>query len=223
MPTVTISNVITMVRQKADMENTTFVTDAEILTKLNSAWQKLYGLIVGANKNYYLSSSSVAMVNGQAEYSLPADAWKILGMDYVRSSTDVYTMDAWSFGDRNKLRTAWFTSPKHYILKASTFQVIPTPDTSSTSVTIYYVPEPVAITATNQTLAVPPYGQEWLACRAAISCLGKEESDTGLVGLELQEAERFLIENLPCRDNGNPERVHDVHTRNLDGIYGWLR
>jgi hypothetical protein len=223
MPSVVISAVITAIRQKADMENTSFVTDAELVTKLNSAWQKLYGIIVSANKNYYLSSASVPTVNGQADYALPVGLWKVLGVDYVRGAMDICTLDAWTFEDRNKIRQGWSQSPKHYILKESTLQLIPIPDTSGTSIIIYYAPEPVAITATNQVLAVPPYGEEWLACRVALECLGKEESDTSVVGLQLQDAERFMIDQLPNRDQGNPARVNDVHSRNQSDLYGWIR
>ena len=220
MPTITISNTILMARQKSDMENTSFVTDAEIISKLNSAWQKLYNLIIDTSKTYYLTTYPITLTSA-TEYSLPVDFWKLLGVDY-RDSATAKPRNVWpkQFAERNRRTNYWYDAPMAYILKADKIAIIPNTITPTGFIDVHYAAEPVAITTTSQTLHVPPFGEEWLACRVAIEMLAKEESDASIVGAMKEEAERELIASLRMRDIGAPDSAVDVAASGGDDLWG---
>ena len=59
--TVTLAALISQVRQRADMESSTFVSDSEIRTWLNSALAELHDIMVMAFEDYYVKTKSYTL------------------------------------------------------------------------------------------------------------------------------------------------------------------
>ena len=215
MPTYLVSDLITGTRQKADMQNSAFVTDSEILGYLNSGWQKLYGLIVQRFENYYIDQTTIALMTNTSEYPLPSDFFKMLGID-LNVGSGVYTLRPWSFNERNKASQSAIDSPSRYIIVGNKVKFVPTPSNNHTA-TVYYVPMPTALTLLG-SIELPPYGEEYLTSKAGVDCKQKEESDPSVLMAQEQEAERFLLEVLANRDNGLPMRMTDTSAMN-DGAF----
>ena len=58
---VSLTELRTLTRQRADMENSQFVTDTELTRYLNNSWGELYNLIVeNFNEDYYTTSSTIS-------------------------------------------------------------------------------------------------------------------------------------------------------------------
>ena len=58
MATFTEATLRSRARRMADMENSTFVSDAEIRDYINSAYAELYDLVIEKYEDYYVSSTS---------------------------------------------------------------------------------------------------------------------------------------------------------------------
>ena len=72
---VSLSDLRTLVRQRADQENSQFVTDQELRQYINRSYCELYDLLIpNANsEDYFLNDSTVTLVSGTQTYDLPAD------------------------------------------------------------------------------------------------------------------------------------------------------
>jgi hypothetical protein len=80
---VALSDLRTLVRQRADQENSQFVTDEELRQYINRGYAELYDLLVtnATSEDYFLNSSTVTLVSGTQTYDLPADFYKLRGVD----------------------------------------------------------------------------------------------------------------------------------------------
>ena len=72
-------------RQRADMVNSTFITDAELNSYINASYFELYDLLVQKYGNdYYVQEYYFNLVGNQSRYDLPEDFFKLLGVDLSR-------------------------------------------------------------------------------------------------------------------------------------------
>ena len=102
--TTSLSKLIERVRQRADMEGSTFVTDNEITTYINVAMAELHDILVTRFEDYYVSSSSPISLPSGNPATLPEDFYKVLGVDIDVGGT-VYRMKRFSFQERNMLNS----------------------------------------------------------------------------------------------------------------------
>ena len=80
---VSLSTLRLLTKQRADMENSQFITDDEWRRMLNRSYAELYDLIVTSanSEDYFLNSSTITLVSGTQSYSLPTDFYKSRGVD----------------------------------------------------------------------------------------------------------------------------------------------
>lgn len=208
---VTVASIITLVRQKADMQNTQFVTDTEIVKYIDLAYRKLYNHVINRFENYYVSTATTALTSA-AEYDLPADFLKLIGVDFNRNGRS-FTMQPWSFSERNRLLVGWIGSPMRYVLKAGKIILIPTPTNVGDSITIYYVPAPATLTS-GSSIEVFNGFDEYIALDAAIQCKQKEESDVSILFAKQNEILQLINESLIGRDAGFPQKITDINRVN---------
>ena len=102
MDLVTLSNLRTLVRQRADMEGSQFVPDEEIRQYCNLGYAELYDMLVtnATSEDYFLTSSTVSLVSGTQLYSLPSDFYKLRGVD-LNSGSDTFPLKRYNFPQRN--------------------------------------------------------------------------------------------------------------------------
>lgn len=218
---VNVSDLITSVRRRANMENTQFVTDAEIITYLDQANRKFYNLLVTEFENWFVSETTFPTVDGVAEYTLPTDLYKLLGVDLVDAGGRAFTMRPFELNERNRIVHTWIGKPVRYILKGTKIVLVPTPSGGSQNIKLLYVPSPTAITLSSQTIEVFNGFDEYIALDSAIRCLMKEESDTALLERERAYMEQQIIELMRGRDAGFPKRVTDLATLNDRSFFRW--
>lgn len=216
---VLVSDLITGVRQRADMENTNFVTDAEVIKFLDQGYRKFYNLVTTEYENYYVSETNITLVASQEDYDLPSDFYKLLGFDLVTGDKR-FTMFPWTLNERNRLINGWIGRPVRYILKGGKVKFTPTP-TAPGTVVCYYVPSPTALTTSSQSVEVFNGYDEFIMLDAAIKCLQKEESDTAVLERERDRMEKIIIETMRGRDAGFPQRVTDITRVNDRAWFQW--
>lgn len=203
---VSVTNLITYVRQRADIEESKFITDDEILGYLNHSYQKLYDILVKTYEDYYVEDTEVTLVGGTSSYVLPTNFYKCLGVDLHTSGQKV-TLKPFNFGERNKFQT---NSYEYYQYKVQGGQIkfIPMP-TGSGTVTVWFVPVAPTLTMVSSIDSINGY-DEFVIVDAAIKCLQKEESDTTALQLEKQEAVSRIQSSASNRDAGEPKTITDV-------------
>jgi len=139
---VNLSVLRTLTRQRADMENSQFVTDTELLRYLNRAYAELYDLIVTeANADdYFLNSSTFTLVSGTKAYDLPADFYKSRGLDLTVGS-DSMPIRRYNFSQRNVGSRFQTARNFRYHIQGNSIYINPKPSSSDT-MTLWYIPSP---------------------------------------------------------------------------------
>lgn len=203
--TVTLLTLRTMARRRADMENSSFVTDAELTEYLNSSIKRLYDLLVMANEDYYTISDTITTDGTNKEFSLPADFYKIRGIDYTVSG-NIRSMKPFPFNERNEYQNN--TTEIRYKLRKDKIRFEPTP--SAQSMTLWYVPAFTNLSADGDTFDGVNGWEELVAIDAAIKCKRKEESDTSELMIERERLHQEIRDVAKNRDQAFPQTVGDV-------------
>ena len=85
-PTVSLTYLRTLARRLSDMENTDFVTDAEIDTYVRLGILDLYDqLDQVSQQEHFLKTVEIPLLPPQNVYDLPADFARVKGVDFSTS------------------------------------------------------------------------------------------------------------------------------------------
>lgn len=219
--TVTLLQLKTQSRLRADKVGSSFIQDSELVGYINNSACELYDLLVGAYGNdYFLKSNSFSTVGQTESYNLPTDFYKMTGLDYLISSDNVLTLRPYQFNERNKYRigTYWNAiigaAGPRYKINQSTISLLPVPD-GVYNLKLWYVPACPTLALDTDTFDGINGWEEFIIIDAAIKMLQKEESDTSLL-----EKQKIMImgrinQMAENRDAGQSFRITDVS--NLDG------
>lgn len=99
----TLESIRLLVRQRADMEHSEFVSDSELDSYINNSYKELYDIIVSRFEDYY-SVRYLATVGVDAQLLVPEDFYKLRGVDLNRDGggDNWITVSKWIFGERNQ-------------------------------------------------------------------------------------------------------------------------
>ena len=215
-----LANLIADCRQRASMENSTFVTDAEITEYLNQELAELWTrLVQNEGAPHFRSLVAIDVVAGTAVYGLPADFWRLQCVEAQYNGSILRLrpfMSAEHAPLNNEVLTAYYPLAR-YRVQASNIEFAPATQTFTANV--YYTPSQVRLVSPSDTF--DGYnGYEVAAIYGAVATmLAKEESDPSFwMGLK----DRILaqIDALAgMRDVSEPERVQDVTTDDMRGFW----
>jgi hypothetical protein len=228
---VTLAQLRTRVRRRADMENTDFVADAELNDFINESLSELHDLFITKYEHHILKSVEIALVSGQEVYSFGndfgiSDFMKIAGLDII-SGSNVETLHPFMFRERN----AYNQSPPlasgidnfKYSIQGEEIKLIPTP-TNENTLRMWYIPQftkmEVDLDEVGDTMPyMSPGWEEYAIVDSAIKCLQKEESDTQQLELKKMQLISRIDSIAANRDSGEPMRITDVSASNNSGWY----
>ena len=219
---ITLSELRSQARDRADMQNSNFVSDSELTNFINSSIAELYDLLIaGGESDYYLLSSTFSTATGTENYALPADFYKLRGVD-AQDGTDWISVRPFNFNERNSKEAFGYSLSGidfRYRLAGSNIMLTPAPSGSRT-VRLWYTPTATKLVADNDSLNDLNQFSEYVIVDAAIKMLLKEESDVSVL-LATKADLRKRIENMVAnRDAGQPEAISDIYAENLD--YYWF-
>jgi hypothetical protein len=139
---VSLSELRLLAQQRADMENSQFITDDEWRRMLNRAYAELYDLIVTSanSEDYFLTSGTITLVSGTTTYDLPTDFYKSRGVDLNTGGAKV-PLRRYNFSERNVGGLYSVASDMRYHIQGNSIVFNPEPSSTDT-VTIYYIPSP---------------------------------------------------------------------------------
>lgn len=227
MASITLANLKTQTRQRADIENSNFITDAELLTYINKSIAELHDVLTQKFGNdYFASSTTVSLVAGTDSYNLPSDFFKLLGVDLQLTTSDYVTLKKFEFNERNRiqnslLRGVYGSSYFRYRLRGSQIWISPVP-TGSESLRVWYVPLPTQLASDSDTLDGVNGWEEYVIIDSAIKCLEKEESDTQGLQIRKEQMKKRIEEAAGNRDAAFPARIVDsqrIDYESGDGLY----
>jgi hypothetical protein len=227
--TQTLATMRTRVRRRADMENSNFVSDAELDQYINDSLSELYDLFVVEYEDYVVQKLDTT-ISGEKEYDIVTDFgidnfMKILGIDLNTGSQKI-NMQRFMFAERNNIEGAAisltpFGNNIQYSVLGNTIKF--TNDNGANDITIWFVPSFVPMLESDFVDDVAPFlapgWEEFAVLDSAIKCLQKEESDT----IQLERDKSILTKRIRSiamnRDAGAPSRVVDVNRSQASGWY----
>lgn len=218
---ITVSSIKTQARQKADMENSEFVSESELLGYINSSYAKLYDLLVASHADYYITSTSETITTGNV-ITIPTDFYKLKGLD-VQLSGDFVTVSKFNFRDRNRITNGFnraaLQTNKRYRVLAGEIHILPEDDAVGTY-KLWYTPRLTRLLLDTDTLDSINGWEEYIIVDVAIKMLLKEESDTSSLQIALREQEARVEAMSQTRDS-EPETITDVSGLSSDS-WGWF-
>lgn len=220
--TMTLLQLRTAVRQRADMVNSTFITDAELTSYINQSAYELYDLLVEKYGDDYfvtLPAPQYTTDGIATTYALPTDFYKLLGVDLAVSMPDWWvTLRPFEMAERNRFALRNFQSfyglsNLRYKLAGSSIWFSPTPAAGQTY-RLWYVPRWTELSADTDTLDGVSGWTEYVIVDAAIKCLQKEESDPTMLAVQKQALVQRIEAAAANRDAGMPHTVSDTMRAN---------
>lgn len=221
------------VRQRADMVNSGFVTDAEVDRCVNQSWAQLYDRLLATGEDYYLKYVDLGIAPGPAtpyadfqDYTAsngqPAnDVYQVRGVDAVYASNLVVNCPRFNWEERNLYNAVPELTPyapitayrviQNPITGNDCIEFIPSTPNGISYYRIWYYPNPKVLTLTTDTLDGRSGWEEWVVVDAAVKLLAKEESDTSQLEREAQRVWARIMAVAENRDAGQGKRITDVN------------
>lgn len=213
----TLGQLKTSVRQRADQENSNFISDSELTSYINQSHSALYDLLVTAYGNDYFASGPFQIVTDgtNSAYALPDDFYKLLGVDLVTGPGQSRTLRPFNFSERNVYGQV------RYRLQGNNLLLSPKPG-SSLHLNLWYIPQPPNLTDDNTSTLTGVLAQysEFIVLDSAIKCLVKEESDPSALLQSKAEIMKRIQDSATPRDAGRAYTVSD-RTSGVDFFDLW--
>lgn len=188
---VTVGEIKTRALQRANMENSQFISPQEMTYLFNEAYSEFYDLMVATFQNYYASQYAFSTVAGQTDYTLPADFYKSISVESAVGTSRWMTVFPFDELEKNAVLT--------------TNQQIPI-----VSCRLNYIPTPTYFTSDASTVDCGPGWETLLVTIMAISMLEKEESNTDALERRYAKDLKRIQDMAQNRDTLFPGRVADV-------------
>lgn len=225
--TVTLSDMRSRVRQRADMVNSTFVSDSEINQFINDAIAELYDLLMQKFGDDYftVAAPETSFVTDQLDYDLPDDFLKEVGVDVKIDSQNWVTLKPFMFAERNRFNTllsrgALGYQTTYYKLVGNNLRFTQIPG-NNTSFRLWYIPYQPVLVNDSDTFDGFNGWEKYPEIVAAITCLNKEESDTVALERELARIVKRVEDAAQNRQAGMGYRVTDTRdiTNDQAGVF----
>lgn len=228
METVTLLSLKTQVREAANMENSLFVSDAELGRYIDMSYAELYDLLAKTFENYYTLGPLTSIVTTGNTLSLPTDFYKLVGID-VKFGGSWYPIKPFEMAERGR----WVNANKlayvgmiNIAYKLMANKIVFYPESSAAGEYRYwYIPMRTPLVADTTSVDGVNGWHQYIIIDAAIKCLQKEESDISALMAEKQAMISRIESMAPARDAGAPKRIADTTTSYLGlgfggGFYG---
>lgn len=216
---VLLSDLVTQVRQRLNIENSNNITDAEITNYLNFSLAELYGLMTEASDdwNTYRIVFTIPPTEGINDgYQLPADFWKLVRVDRsLDNQSTYYTLSRVALRDENLYNPAlkgyyYYPSVTGYITEVKDgytyLRILPQTNKQGIYQVLYY-PAYVTLSLSDEVRIGPPgqYWEEYAILDACIKCAVKEETDPQAFILQKAAMIQRVMTEASTRDVGQTE------------------
>lgn len=221
---ITLAELRTAVRQRADIEESLHIADSELTSYINSSIAELYDLLVSCyGDDYYASSYDFNTVTGQTSYALPATFYKARGVD-INIGGRWCSVDRFNWNERN-LNTDfgwdWLGTPNVRYRIMGNNLVFSSPATGAFSVKLWFVPLAAKLSADGDTFDDINQYAEYVITDGAIKCMQKEESDVSVLAAQKGALIARIQAMASNRDSEKPDSITDIYEKNYKYWYWW--
>lgn len=215
-------------RQRADMKNSTFVTESELTGYINNSISELHDILIQAyGGDYYINEASFTTSAQKTQYALADvitsdDFYKLRGVDAKLNKAQWFTLKPFNFNERNRNQLTGLDFgivQVRYRLVGSNITFTPIPD-DGVDVKMWYIP--LAQTLVNDTDEYDDINNysEYIIVDAAIKMMQKEESDVSVLMSQKKALKRRIEEASNNRDAGSGDSISDIYAENNYYYYG---
>lgn len=213
--TATLAVMIAAVRWRADMPDTTFVTDADIEYEINQSALDLYDKLLSAwGEGWRFTQSNLLTTANVAYVALPADfyrlikvGWRVTASENPRQLQPFQSRDEWLPDDPQTWDEVELPG---YAIRNHSLYLSPTP-TAIYTLVLQYVPALAAITASPSAPLEGVHGwEDYVIYDCAIKLKIKEEVDATALAVERARHEARILQMAPSRDVEAPSRIQRV-------------
>jgi hypothetical protein len=215
----TLGEMVSRAKEMANMENHSFVSDAEWYGYVNQAAQQLYGkLLESRGAEFYSKEHTIPMVASQAYYQLPSDFFLlqfVMMDDGSGNHRPLEKFDLWLLAHLVNRQTvggySWFEY--RYRLGNEKLEVRPAPDSTVYTVTVRYTPHmPELVNPLTDKFDGLNGWERWIELSAAVQALIKEGSTDEAAALmtEREMISRQIEFTKDRRDEHFPSQIRDV-------------
>lgn len=218
MKTVTLLQLRTRSRQRADMENSTFVSDSELDDYINDSIDELGDLIVSAVEDYNVVEFPFTIAGGSDRVTFPTDFYKLRGVDDLRDPANPITVNPFNFAERNDIHRDGFprallhSSDVEYDIVGNELLFIPA-GRAPGSYKIWYNPVQTLLVADGDTFDGQSGWHEYVVIDAAIKMKEKEESSTTALERAKEKMRKRVLKMAPSRDTGRVQTVRRIRNK----------
>lgn len=213
----------TRTRQRADMEKSKFVKDSELNGYINNSIAELWDLLLEAyGSDYGITSTPFEFntVSGQDLYDLPTDFYDLSGVDVKLFGSDWSVVNKFNFNERNRYKNlgSWTVlglPAIRYRIVGDKIMFSPIPDSTAT-IRIWYRPVATILEDDADELNDLNAYQEYVITDAAIKCMQKEESDVTVLMQQKMALRQRIVDKAANRDASKPNSVTDIYAEDED-------
>lgn len=214
---VTLLQLKTRARERADMVGSTFIGDSELNSYANASYAELYDLLITSYEDYFTTSDSFTLTTSDSGVSaLPTDFYKLRGLDYQLGG-EFITVYPYDWNSRNlrqrNVSKIWLGDyDLAYRIMGGNLRIEPR-DNATGTYQLWYIPIYTPLTADTDNINTNISNNNWeeyIVLDMAIKMLNKEESATGHLVREKEALIKRIESMAGDRDIDQPERVSDV-------------
>ncbi len=227
--TQTLAQLRTRVRERCDMENSTFISDAEMNRYIDQSYATLFSKLVDATPDMYIREATITGATDTADYALPDDFYGTYAIEQVMGSgynpltridsSEAYLYEAGSGGNACAYH---YTATSSADQAASKVRLIPTPVTGETY-RHKYIYAPTVLDSDAEIVDGVAGWEEWIVLDAAIKCLAKEESSTAILERQLERLDAQIDQMRAHRVAGQVTSVISRQDNPLDPASWFFR
>ena len=213
----TLVDMIADVRERADMVNSTFISDATITEFLNQSLAKVWlRLVQNEAQPHYRSIQSYTVDSSSSVQALPVDFLRVQAVEVLMNGQNANILPFMNAEHGQLLDVRTIGQPR-YRIQADNIEFAPV--TQAFTATLYYTPCQVRLTELTDTFNGYNGYEEAAIYDAAAKCQAKEESNNAFNIQQRDEWFALIDAEASKRDAANPERVQDV--QNLEDRIFW--
>ena len=219
---MTLSDLLADVRSRIDESAASFWTDAELKRWMNQRYRQIAMAVRDAHEDFFQTTTTVNLVNGTQEYTLPTDHVAIRRVEVSFDGTNWYRARPIRQGEiplqnQSTVLQGTTTDPRYY-LAGLKIGIAPIPTAASTNgLKIWYIQDVTDLSADGDAPSLPTVLHPLISKFAAGDALKKDEEDArGKALVEEAETElRRLVAQIKPRIEDEPRYVNYIPESDL--------
>jgi len=218
---VKLSDLVTKVRARGEYR-APFITDVMLKDWINDSLPALFDLMLEDGPLRFKTHKDISIISGKAEYDLPDNFYKLVGVDVVVSSapTGFRQVDRMDWHDRHRYlyESNDIYSGRYDIIDERRIVVYPSPAYNATW-RIHFVPNAAKLEEDEDTFDSVNSWTEWVVLDVAMKCATKKNDGRYAEYRDAQtRTEKRILLNV-TQDTYKPKTVANVR----DGDTSWYR